>query len=76
MRILGALAAVMVLAGCAPAAPGTSLWQAERGVVWCYRTLAAPDCYSQPLPGAERRLIAAAPELYFTPSAAWANGSE
>jgi hypothetical protein len=74
MRILRALTAVVLLAGCAPAAPGTSLWLAEPGVVWCYRTLAAPDCYARPLPGAERRLIAAAPEVFFTPAAT--TGSE
>lgn len=26
---------------------------------WCYSTLAAPDCYTQPIPGANERLIAA-----------------
>jgi hypothetical protein len=66
MKVARALAALLLLAGCAPA----PLWQAERGVVWCYRTLAAPDCYRRPLPGAERRLIAVAPGVYFTPTAA------
>jgi hypothetical protein len=68
MRIACALSAILLLAGCAPAAPGPSLWLAEPGLVWCYRTLATPDCQRQPQPGAARRLIAAAPEVYFTPA--------
>ncbi len=66
MRIARALAAVLSLAGCAPA-PAAPLWLAERGVVYCYRTIADPDCYRQPLFGGERRLIAAAPQIFFTP---------
>jgi hypothetical protein len=66
MRIASLLLATMALASCAGPAP----WLAERGVVYCYRTLAAPDCYRDPLPGAEDRLIAAAPEVFFTPAAA------
>jgi hypothetical protein len=58
------LIALALLAGCA-AEPEP--WRAERGVVWCYRTLAAPDCHPLPLPGEEDRLIAAAPQVYFTP---------
>jgi hypothetical protein len=34
--------------------------------VWCYRTIADPDCYAAPLPGEAHRLIASAPEVYFT----------
>lgn len=29
-----------------------------QGPLYCYSTLAAPDCYKEPLPGAENRLIA------------------
>ena len=53
---------VLLLAGCAPAAPH---WVAEPGAVYCYRTIADPDCYRQAIASAERRLIAAAPQLYF-----------
>jgi hypothetical protein len=67
MRIAFLLLAAMVLASCASPEP---LWVAEPGVVYCYRTLAAPDCYRHSLPGAEGRLIAAAPEVFFTPAAA------
>jgi hypothetical protein len=72
MKIAPAFGAFLLLAGCAPA----PVWQFEQGVVWCYRTLAAPDCYSRPLAGAERRQIAAGPEVFFTPAAASATDSE
>lgn len=29
------------------------------GPIWCYHTLARPDCYAGPVPGEERRLIGA-----------------
>jgi hypothetical protein len=64
MVLVWLLTALALLAGCA-AEP--ELWRAERGVVWCYRTLAAPDCHPWPLPGEEDRLIAAAPQVYFSP---------
>ena len=67
MARLRAACLLLLLAGCAAPAPRAPLWLAERGVVWCYATLAAPDCYRQPQPGAERRLIAAAPQVVFTP---------
>jgi hypothetical protein len=63
MRCAHLLMIVLLLAGCAPAAPH---WVAEAGAVYCYRTIADPDCYRQPRAGAERRLIAAAPQLFFT----------
>jgi hypothetical protein len=66
MRIAFLLLATIALASCADPEP----WLAERGVVYCYRTIADPDCYREPLPGAEGRLIAAAPEVFFTPAAA------
>ena len=58
---------LLLLAGCASEPELPRLWLAERGLVWCYRTLADPDCYPRPLAGAERRLIAVAPQIYFTP---------
>jgi hypothetical protein len=77
MRIARALTLILPLAGCAPAAPGAPLWLAEPGLAWCYRTIADPDCYRQPQAGAERRLIAVAPQLFFTPTGAGAvTGSE
>jgi hypothetical protein len=57
---------LVLLAGCAAPEP-PPLWLAEDGVVWCYRTLADPDCYRRPLAGAEHRLTAAAPQIYFAP---------
>jgi hypothetical protein len=64
---LARLAVLLLLAGCAAEPESPPLWLAERGLVWCYRTLADPDCYRRSLAGAEHRLIAAAPQLYFTP---------
>jgi hypothetical protein len=70
MSIARACTALLLLAGCAPAAPRSLPWLAEPGLVYCYRTIADPDCHRQPRAGAERRLIAAAPQVYFTPAAA------
>ena len=67
MSIARALITVLLLAGCAPATPRSLPWLAEPGLVYCYRTIAEPDCHRQPLAGAERRLIAPAPRVYFTP---------
>jgi hypothetical protein len=64
-RLLAATA-LLLLAGCAAPDP---LWRVERGLVWCYRTLAAPECYSRPRPEAAHRLIAAAPQRLFFPLA-------
>jgi hypothetical protein len=66
MTRFGAALVLLLLAGCAPP-PDAPLWRAERGLVWCYATIAAPDCHRRPRPGAEDRLIAVAPELRFTP---------
>jgi hypothetical protein len=65
MVLIRPLIALALLAGCAPE---PKLWLAERGVVWCYRTLADPECHRFPVPGEEDRLIAAAPQVYFTPA--------
>jgi hypothetical protein len=65
MARLGVVA-LLLLAGCA-APPPVPLWVAEPGLVYCYATLAAPDCFRQPQPGAERRLTAAAPKTFFKP---------
>ncbi len=67
MRTARALFAVLLLAGCAPATPRSPPWLAEPGLVYCYRTIADPDCHRQAVAGAERRLIAVAPQLFFTP---------
>jgi hypothetical protein len=67
-RLLSA-AALVLLTGCAGPQP-PSLWRAERAVVWCYRTLAEPECYDEPRPAAAGRLIAAAPARIFVPLAA------
>ncbi len=70
MRIARACIALLLLAGCAaPAAPRSLPWLAEPGLVYCYRTIADPDCHRQPQAGAERRLIATAPQVFFTPAA-------
>ena len=66
MALTRVVVLLLLLPGCATG-PEPSLWLAERGLVWCYRTLADPDCYRRPLAGAEHRLIAVAPQLYFTP---------
>ncbi len=66
MNVILSCIALLLLAGCAQDR-GSSLWLAERGVVYCYRTLAEPDCHRQPESGAEPRLIAAAPQVFFTP---------
>ena len=63
MRLAALLLALLPLAGCAE----PPLWQAERGLVFCYRTLGDADCYPVPLHGEDDRLIAAGPEIYFTP---------
>ena len=69
MRCAYLLMTLLPLAGCAPAVPHSPPWLAEPGVVYCYRTIAEADCHRQPQAGAERRLIAAAPEVFFTPDA-------
>ena len=60
---LGVLA---LLAGCAEAPEPPFVWQRHLGGVWCYRTIADPDCHPAPLPGEARRLIASGPEVYFS----------
>jgi hypothetical protein len=35
------------------------------GGVWCYHTIADPDCYPAPLPDEADRLIASGPNIYF-----------
>ncbi|MGH6886548.1 MAG: hypothetical protein ACREGK_10805 [Geminicoccales bacterium] len=54
-----------LLAGCAERPE--PVWLAEKGKVYCYRTLAEPDCYAWPLSGAEERLIGIGPKVYFRP---------
>jgi hypothetical protein len=57
-----------VLAGCAAEPPPEPLymWDALVGGVWCYRTIADPDCYPAPLPGEADRLIASGPNVYYS----------
>lgn len=57
----------LVLTGCTGAPEPPALWRMERGVVWCYRTLADADCHAVPVAGAGHRLIAAAPQVRFLP---------
>ena len=54
-----------LLAGCAGPEP-LFLWERDLGGVWCYRTIAEPDCYPAPRPGEADRLIASGPEIYFS----------
>ena len=70
MRCL-AILATLLLVGCVgdPSDRNADLWVAEPGLVFCYVTLADPDCTSAPVPGADVRLIAAAPQLTFSPQA-------
>jgi hypothetical protein len=67
MARLAAALVLLLLAACAAPQPRAPLWRAERGLVWCYATIAVPDCHRRPQPGAADRLIAVAPELRFTP---------
>jgi len=53
-----------LLAGCAEPEP-LYFWDRHLGGVWCYRTIADPDCYPVPLPREAERLIASGPEIYF-----------
>jgi hypothetical protein len=57
-----------VLAGCAAEPPREPLyvWDARVGGVWCYHTIADPDCYAAPLPDETGRLIASGPNIYFS----------
>ena len=70
MRCAQLLMVALLLAGCAPARPHSPPWVAQAGVIYCYHTIADPDCHRQPQVGAGRRLIAAAPDLFFTPGTA------
>jgi hypothetical protein len=63
-----ALGLVTLLAGCAGHPQAREpVWLAERGKVYCYRTLAEPDCHVRPVSGAEERLIGVGPQVYFRP---------
>ena len=57
-----------VLAGCAAEPPEEPLyvWDARVGGVWCYHTIADPDCCPAPLPDEAHRLIASAPNICFS----------
>jgi hypothetical protein len=60
--------AMLLLSGCASSQ--RPLWLAEPGLAYCYRTIADPDCYRQPIAGAEERLIAIGPQVDYVPLAA------
>jgi hypothetical protein len=64
-----ALGSPVLLAGCAErdAERHVPLWLAEQGKIYCYRTLADPDCHASLQPGAGTRLIAIVPQVYFRP---------
>jgi hypothetical protein len=55
-----------VLAACAAEPPPEPLyfWEGQVGGVWCYHTIADPDCYPAPLPDQAHRLIASTPNIY------------
>jgi hypothetical protein len=42
------------------------VWDQHVAGVWCYRTIADPDCYAAPLPGEADRLIASGPNVSFS----------
>lgn len=62
----GLLGLLALVAGCAEAPEPLFVWERHLGGVWCYRTIAEPDCYPLSLPGEQRRLIASGPEVYFS----------
>jgi hypothetical protein len=70
MCALRLLIALLLLAGCHSAPPRAPAWLAEPGMVYCYHTLADPDCARQPDAGSAQRLIAAAPDIFFRPAGA------
>lgn len=52
MKRIWGLAVLAILGGCAASEPPSDVvWLAEPGAVYCYRTLADPDCYGAPVPG-------------------------
>jgi hypothetical protein len=65
MGRVGLALSLLVLTGCAEREE--PVWLAERGKVYCYRTLAEPDCYARPLSGADHRATGVAPQVYFRP---------
>lgn len=67
IRVVAAVAALIGLAGCAAAEPPlAAVWTAAPGAVYCYRTLAEPDCAAAPIAGAGRRRIASGPGVVWT----------
>jgi hypothetical protein len=67
-RAVGGLVVLGLLGGCAAEKQATQpVWVAERGLVYCYETLAAPDCQLVPEPGAAERLIAVGPQVSYRP---------
>ena len=61
----GLFGVLALMAGCAEAPEPPFVWERQAGGVWCYRTIADPDCYPAPVPGEEDRLIASGPEIRF-----------
>lgn len=62
--------AILALAGCSSQPADDVVWLVQDGRVWCYRTLADPDCLTRPEAGAEARLIAIGPRRSFVPAPA------
>ena len=74
-RWIGVLALVVGAAGCSSSLTGWSTTETELlqaayvgpdrfpppPPVFCYRTLAEVDCYAEPLPGEQNRLVGAYP---------------
>ena len=67
-RTLAVLALATTLAGCAEMggsaidepiaiAPGRANYVPGESAIYCYRTLAAADCFSEPQPGPPNRFI-------------------
>lgn len=65
--VLPVAAAAAILSGCSerPTAEVYEVEPAETAAapIFCYRTLARPDCYGEPQPGPPNRLIGRSPIL-------------
>ena len=55
------------LGACAGEPAPELVWQLDHGLVYCYATLAKPECYPEPRPEGDARLIAIGPRLSYQP---------